>query len=389
MLLARIFQFWSSLRLTVACLAFAAVLVFAGTLAQVDAGLYAVQAQYFRSLFVFWTLPGTGLRVPVLPGGYLVGAALLANLVCAHAKRFGLTKRKLGLWLVHAGLILLLLGQLATDLLQVESSMRLAEGETKSYSEDPRKNELAILDTSQPDFDDVVAIPESWLASRKELRHPNLPFAVRVQRYWPNSVSVMAQTNASAPLATQGAGQRVQFQEAPPVSRPDRRNVPSAYVELVSPAGSLGTWAVSGWLDASQTFTYSNRTYQLALRLARYYKPFSLQLIAFAHDKYTGTDIPRNFSSRVRIRRPDTGEDREAPIYMNNPLRYGGETFYQGGWDERDARVSILQVVRNPGWLAPYVSCTLVGVGLAAQFMMRLAGFVRERREAGGVKRDA
>lgn len=381
MLLGRLFDFWSSLRLTVVCLAFATVLVLVGTLAQVDMGVYAVQAKYFRSFFVFWTVPGVGLSIPVLPGGYLLGAVLLTNLVCAHAKRFSFTKRNPGLWLVHAGLILLLLGQLATDLFQVESSMRLTEGQTKSYSEDQHKNELAILDATHPDYDDVVAIPEAWLAAGKELRHPHLPFTVRVHRYWPNSVNLMAQTNAVAPLATQGVGQRVQFQEAPSTTWTDRRNVPSAYVELLSPTGSLGTWAVSGWLDAPQAFTYSNRTYQIALRLTRYYQPFSLQLIGFSHDKYVGTEIPRNFSSRVRIRRPDTGEDREVLVYMNNPLRYAGETFYQAGYDERDARVTILQVVRNRAWLTPYVSCTLMGVGLLVQFLTHLVGFVRERRE--------
>jgi len=383
--LARWFQFWSSLRLTVVCLAFAAVLVFAGTLAQVDAGIYAAQAKYFRSFFVrigTWTLPGTELRLPqVVPGGYLIGAVLLVNLACAHVKRFGFTKRKLGLWLIHAGLILLLLGQLATDLFRVESSMRLTEGETKSYSEDEQKSELAIVDAAHTDYDEVVAIPESWLAKGMEIRHPRLPFAVRVHRYWPNSVSVTAQAEPGAPVATQGAGQRIQFQEAPSTSKSDRRNLPAAYVELLSPTGSLGTWAVSGWLDAPQAFTYANKTYQIALRLARYYKPFSLQLLAFSHDKYTGTEIPRNFSSQMRLRRPDTGEDRPVLIYMNNPFRYGGETFYQAGYDERDARATILQVVRNPGWLTPYVSCTLVGVGLVVQFLTHLVGFLRERRE--------
>jgi len=382
MFLRRLFDFWSSLRLTVVCLALAAGLVFVGTLAQVDAGVYAAQAKYFRSFLVFWTLPGTSLSLPVLPGGYLVGAALLLNLACAHAKRFGFTKRKLGLWLIHAGLILLLLGQLATDLFRVESSMRLTEGETKSYSEDEQKNELAIVDTTRRHYDEVVAISESRLAEGKDLRHPRLPFTVRVHRYWPNSVSVTAQTEPGVPLATQGAGQRVQFQEAPPTSSTDRRNVPTAYIELLAPTGSLGTWAVSAWLDAPQAFTHANRTYQMALRPARYYKPFSLQLIAFSHDKYTGTEIPRNFSSRLRLRRPDTGEDREVRVYMNNPLRYAGETFYQAGYDERGARATILQVVRNPGWLTPYVSCTLVGVGLVVQFLTHLVGFLKERREA-------
>ena len=45
-------QFWCSLRLTVACLLAALVLVFVGTLAQVDQGLYDAQKKYFRSYFL-------------------------------------------------------------------------------------------------------------------------------------------------------------------------------------------------------------------------------------------------------------------------------------------------------------------------------------------------
>ena len=42
-------KFWCSLRLTVVCLLAALVLVFVGTLAQVDQGLYDAQKKYFRS----------------------------------------------------------------------------------------------------------------------------------------------------------------------------------------------------------------------------------------------------------------------------------------------------------------------------------------------------
>jgi hypothetical protein len=65
---------------------------------------------------------------------------------------------------------------------------------------------------------------------------------------------------------------------------------------------------------------------------------------------------------------------------MNNPLRYGGETYYQSGFDERDSQVTILQVVRNPGWLTPYFSCALVSIGLVVQFMWHLLGFARKRK---------
>ena len=78
------------------------------------------------------------------------------------------------------------------------------------------------------------------------------------------------------------------------------------------------------------------------------------------------------------FRSDDGRDDREVLIYMNNPLRYGGLTFYQAGF-ERSDKVTILQVVRNPGWLIPYIACVLISVGLVIQFGFSLAGFVRRR----------
>jgi cytochrome c biogenesis protein ResB len=139
---------------------------------------------------------------------------------------------------------------------------------------------------------------------------------------------------------------------------------------------------VSAWLAAPEAFTYQGRRYTLSLRARRYYKPFYLTLLDFTHENYPGTDIPKSFSSRVRIHRPDTGEDREVLIYMNHPLRYEGETFYQSGYDPRDPTVTILQVVRNPGWLIPYISSTLISLGLLFQFLKHLGGFLRRKKTA-------
>jgi len=83
----------------------------------------------------------------------------------------------------------------------------------------------------------------------------------------------------------------------------------------------------------------------------------------------------------VTLSEPVKGVDREALIYMNHPLRYGGETFYQSGFD-RNEETSILQVVRNPSVAAPYVACVLVGLGLTLQFTLHLVGFSRRKKEA-------
>ena len=75
------------------------------------------------------------------------------------------------------------------------------------------------------------------------------------------------------------------------------------------------------------------------------------------------------------------GEDREVRIFMNNPLRYQGETFYQASFDADD-HGSVLQVVHNPSWLTPYFSCVLVAAGLVIQFLSHLVPFLKRRLAA-------
>src|SRR5579863_10414035 len=135
MLIKKIVSFFTSLKLTVALLACAIVLVFIGTLAQVDEGLYEAQSHYFRQwLVVAPHMFGYKILI-VLPGGYLIGTLLLVNLISAHIYRFKFGWKRTGILLTHAGVILLLVGQLATDMLAHETQMRLVEGESKNYSE--------------------------------------------------------------------------------------------------------------------------------------------------------------------------------------------------------------------------------------------------------------
>ena len=46
---------------------------------------------------------------------------------------------------------------------------------------------------------------------------------------------------------------------------------------------------------------------------------------------------------------------------------------------EDTERGTELQVVRNPGWLIPYISCVLVTLGMAVHFGLSLTNFLRRR----------
>ena len=159
----RVVDLFTSLKLTIVCLAAAMVLVFAGTLAQVISG-FTIAATLFPSLFVWWPPEGRGFKIPVFPGGHLIGAVLLVNLIAAHPKRFRWGWRKLGIHLTHAGLIIMLAGGLLTDLFAVESHMRSPSGETKNYSEDMRGDGAGgHRHHDDAELDQVTAIPEAVL----------------------------------------------------------------------------------------------------------------------------------------------------------------------------------------------------------------------------------
>jgi len=368
---ARAWDALTSLKLTLVCLALLMVLVVACTLAQVELGTFGAVSVYIRSFLVWWPVPGTAAKLPVFPGGGLVGLVLTLNLVAAQAKRMELSWRKTGLWIVHAGLILLFVGEFVTGAFQVETQLSIEEGQTLSYVESPRRMELALVDTTDPAHDEVYGIPESRLAASKVIEVAGTPISIRVKGFFQNAELTRREQGQGASPADRGVGADVGVRQLPPVSGDNEIDLRAAYVEPIANGRSYGTWLVSNGLGAPQSFLHEGRTWTLSMRRRREYLAYTLRLKQFRHDRYPGTDIPKNFSSLVQIDNPARGEQRDVLISMNQPLRYGGKAFYQASFGKNDT-LSVLQVVENPGWLLPYVSCILVGAGLILHFMLAL-----------------
>lgn len=451
-----------SLRLTVTLLGIAIFIVFAGTLAQVHSGTWTAVDQYFRC-WIGWIefriffpegtqVPG---RIP-FPGGWLVGAVLVVNLLVAHANRIQLKatggrrmtgaavlaagvvltcvvvthvfnpesagpgmspswrvtwqliqgsaaagllfcgcrilfERKAGIVLLHAGIILLMVSELATGLFAHEATMTLPEGQEMNYVEDSREVELAVIDPSDPKMDDVVVIPGSALRRHRKISSPELPFDLWVQegRYIRNA-GLRKPAPGDRNPATAGSGLTmfaVERGEEKGVDSEGRIDLPAAYVTLENrkTGVTMGTYltAVSLSLErAPQRVAFGAKTYELTLRLRRTYKPYSLYLYDFDFKRYPGTETPKDYSAHVRVIDPSRGVHRDVRIWMNNPLRYGGDTIYQSGFDKASEATTVLQVVDNDGWMVPYVACMIVAAGMLGQFGLHLAGFLR-RREAG------
>ena len=381
----------ASLKLSVVLFALSMFLILAGTLAQTNEGVWTVVDRYFRSPFVLIPLqlflPAKIATIPGVipfPGGLTLGIALFFNLLAAHFTRFSLSWKRSGIILSHLGVLLLLVGEFVTGAFAKEGNMSILEGESTNYVEDSRSSELAIIDPSDPADDLVVVVPGRILGngSDSNITHGLLPFEIRVDQWMPNShiLGPMQASKEQLSRATAGTGKQIAAVPAALATGVDgaRIDVPSAYITLFRQGKELGKYLVSPHLVSPQQVDVGGKAYLLQLRFQRDYRPYTVKLIDFKHDRFVGTEMARNFSSQVRLTDPENHVDREVLIYMNNPLRYAGETFYQSAFMEND-KGTILQVVRNPGWLLPYISCGMVTLGLLIHFGVRLSTSVRRK----------
>ena len=147
----------------------------------------------------------------------------------------------------------------------------------------------------------------------------------------------------------------------PPPARRSTSRPPTS--RSIRDGQTLGTYLVSNLIDqfrkpffGPQEVKVGDKTSLIQLRFKRLYKPYTIHLLDFRFDRYPGTDVAKNFSSDVRSSTRSRNVDRKVRIWMNNPLRYAGETFFQADWNKQTERGTVLQIVRNPAWSMPYLA---------------------------------
>ncbi|MCA9064144.1 MAG: cytochrome c biogenesis protein ResB, partial [Planctomycetaceae bacterium] len=320
-----------------------------------------------------------------LSKGTIAGGVLLAGCVLVFRRRGGIV-------LLHGGIGLLMFSELLVGLTAVESRMSITEGQTVNYSENHREIELAIIDRSRPDHDVVVSVPLSRLTSGRIIRDDNLPFDIQVEAWFRNAELRQLAPNAPNP-ATAGLGLEWMAHEMPQMSGTDmsgRANEAAAYITFLNKqnAERLGTHLLSleqSAMELPEKVTVDEVPYRVYLRFQRIYKPYTISLLDVRKSDYLGTETPRDYSSEIHLVDASRGTDREVRIWMNNPLRYAGETFYQSSYfrdPQSGVETTTLQVVTNTGWMIPYVACMLVATGMLAHFGVVLLRFLN-RQESG------
>ncbi|MCJ8329157.1 MAG: cytochrome c biogenesis protein ResB [Lentisphaeria bacterium] len=367
----KIFSFFSSLYLCIATLGYGMILIFFGTLAQIDMGIFAVKKQYFDTFFVY----------SVLPGGYTVGIILLINMILGFFTRIQWTLKKAGIIVVHSGLILMIVGSFATSFQQVECQMQISRGESRNFISDMRKTEIVLLSSHDDKTDNVISIPYEIFSKEKEFKFDDFPFEIKIKKFFPVAEILNPQFTVEKDLpraSTNGMGKRLHIMPTGDLYA-DEKTV-AVIVELFNDGKSIGTWLLANILPSEQKILYKGKAYRIALRHTRYYLPWSLTLDTSRHDKYIGTDIPKNFSSVVTIDDPENPLMKDSPIdiMMNEPLRHGGLAFYQQQF-LNEANTVIYMVVENPSWQIPYIACIIIALGMIFQFTISLNRYLKKR----------
>jgi ABC-type transport system involved in cytochrome c biogenesis permease subunit len=323
-----------------------------------------------------------------------------------------LFRRKGGIVLLHLGVLGLMANELYVNSTNVEQRIELHEGETSNKAVDIRSVELAIVDLSDPQFDRITTIPYRKLNPKGSsvfnlsgsseassiISAADLPFDVKVVRFLENS-SIDVVKNRAENLATQGSGLAAEATPRPEVSgvESNGRNISSAYIELIEKdtGKSLGTHLVSQYFEIPQIsralnvpgrdiIQHNGKQYLLDLRFKTEYKPYQVELKNVTAEYYIGTSTPKYFSSDIVFKDGRNDLRFEKHIWMNNPMRYDGETFYQTNYhmEEGGHEVSTIQIVRNRGWMIPYVCCMFTVLGLFLQFGSSLLAFLEKRAKS-------
>jgi len=368
----------TSYGLGIAMLLLMMLLLVLGTWYQRAHGLFRAKQIFFDS-YVFLYPPGLGIGIP-LPGARLLMVVLFVNLLCATCFRITYRRSIIGVYVIHAGILLLLGGGFLTAYLSHEGAMQIREGEVANYSTRFYEKEIVVTVAAGPNKEQVTVItniehlkPGTVLCTKGG----DVPVTLVLETVFNDSRLVDDKNEIFAERYGLDHGVRVVGVVRAPAVGDDVVTL-SAVVRAELDGGATKRFLLSDELINAVSLDVDGRTVQLRLRNVRDYYPFSVYLDDFIKRTHPGTDMASDYASEVVFMYPEKRIERHARIYMNHPLRYMDYTFFQASFS-KDEKGTILQVVKNPGMPVPYISAAVIAVGLIIQFVTTLVSRRRSR----------
>ncbi len=337
-------------------------LVVIGTLAQRDQGLYLAQQKYFSSWFTFIGF------IPI-PSGRFIMSIIFVNLSCYFFRPNILKVNKIGITIVHFGVIMLLAGGGLTAIFSSEGNVVIEEGQTADFVESFYLKEFAVINTSDNELDYFTVFDQPLLYAQSILRDESFPFEIKILEYYSNSdieTRLYRGDNTLKGMAKNFVLEKKKDEKE------YEKNI-SGIVYQINNANEEVDGIYISFLGQPviQTIQVNGVDYSLILRRHRTYLPFKLKLNNFNKEMHPGTNIAKSYSSDIFL--IENNMQRKVLIQMNEPLRHKGYTFYQASFIDGDMiQTTVLAAVKNYGRIFPYVSTIIMCIGLLFHMLYKL-----------------
>jgi hypothetical protein len=395
----RIFKLLSGFGLATSLLVILMILTWLATLEQVHHGLYATLQKYFHSsqylvypdaVLLSEKFAGQDKKLPPLPGGYWVCALLVLNLTLGGIIRMRKGWRTAGVLMAHFGIVFMIVAGGVAQWKEERGVMMLAEQpggglpQIADYAQSLTETTIEIAEVKDgKTIGPVSFVKDAYYVDlagnkRRTVRLPKLPFDLELQGYVQN-----ARPMSTASVAPENGEPVVDgwflFSQKP--NKDTEMDTPGLHARVLGRDGKNGeSFLLATTSRAPFTVTADGRTFAVSLDKRVWPVPFQVKLVDARSEYHPNTSRPKLFESDiVRI---EDGRESKVFIEMNEPMRYGGMTFYQrtmmngvSGAD-REASVSGFEVVKNPSDKWPEYSIYLSGFGLCLHFLIKLGSFL-------------
>lgn len=350
------------------------LLLIAGTVAQRYIGLYDAQTQFFSS-FIFWLGP-----LP-LPAGYTLIGIIFIGLLCKFLYGSTWQWRKAGINIVHLGVLVLLAGGFLTAFKAEEGYLVIPEGGTARFVSDYYQRQLYIV----KDGDLIKTVPYRALRTGKADDLADMPFTLEILDHCRNCGIIERGEAPEGDLQLRGMAEFMALVPQPPEDE-DEANLNGLTVALRGAGAEHdGVHILFEAMPAPLSFEIGGVLYELLLGKAQRPLPFAVRLEEFQEVLYPGTDKAQSYHSDVTI--IDGALAWPVRIEMNVPLRYRGYTLFQSSFvRDQSGTATVLAVVKNEGWLFPYIGTGIIAAGLLWHaLLMAWPGRRRFQSSGGGL----
>ena len=375
----------SSLGLAVVLLLLLLLLTLLGTIEQIEHGLFATQNKYFTSAFLVHRFFDV---VPVpLPGVMLLSILLFINILLGGITTFVKDWSRIGLLAAHLGIVFLLLGGFVTHRFSDYGNMALQVGESSDTFQSYNEWEVTVTPVAATGETQAIVIPEEAFIDlgpedARTVKSVDLPFTLTFRNFVLNGRPTPAgATNLEA------SGHRVAdgaFLAQLPPEKEHERNLSGVYVTLTPSSGESRESILWGGQNSPWTVRMDDRDYVIDFHKRRWPLPFTVTLNKFTRKTHARTSMPSAFVSEVT--RTEDGTEQQVRISMNEPMRYGGYTFYQASFGsipgpQGEELFSVLAVARNPADRWPIYACAIITAGLILHFGSKLTRYLKQENK--------